>query len=245
MGDYWLKDGSSGGQVPRGQLAKGWVFNSMSSDGQDMIAGIAAQIRALASDGRLPAERDLADRLGVNRYVLRKALDGLRQKEEIPASRPRNRGKRRTLGAGGIIDLTSPAELWEVRLSLEPEIARLAAVRGTAAELDAIKAAHQLSEPTVFDLELDIAFHRAIAIASHNALALHLIDQVMDVTRDPGFRSRFPAFTAETGWRHHEMLVEAIRARHASEAEDAMRLHLTAILQWLNGGADPARYAVK
>lgn len=218
----------------------------MISDSRETVEDVVVRLRALSGDGPLPAERALAQLLGVNRYVLRKALGTLREAEEIPASQPRNRGTRRlSASAGGIVNLTSPAEVWEVRLSLEPEIARLAAVRGTGAELDAIAAAHDRCEPTVFDLELDIAFHRSIAVASHNALALHLMDQVMDVTRDSNFRSRFPAYTAETGWRHHEALVEAIRSRHASEAEEAMRLHLTAILQWLNGGADPARYALK
>lgn len=217
------------------------------TDAQTGVDEVVERIREMSSEGSLPAERVLADRLGVNRYVLRKALGALRAGDEIPASQPRNRGKRRTIapGLGSIAELTSPAELWEVRLSLEPEIARLAAVRGTTAEVEAIAAAHALSEPTVFDLELDIGFHRSIAVASHNALALHLMEQVMEVTRDPGFRQKFPAFTAETGWKHHQMLVDAIRARHATEAEEAMRLHLAAILQWLNGGADPARYALK
>ncbi|MEI4473830.1 FadR/GntR family transcriptional regulator [Frigidibacter sp. MR17.24] len=217
------------------------------NDPQAMIDEVAERIRALSGEGRLPAERALADRLGVNRYVLRKALGQLRAGDEIPASQPRNRGKRRAAGiaAHDIAELTSPAELWEVRLSLEPELARLAAVRGTTAEIEAIAAAHARSQAAVFDLEIDIAFHRAIAVASHNALALHLMEQVMDVTRDPAFRQKFPAFTAETGWRHHQMLVDAIRTRHATEAEEAMRLHLTAILQWLNGGADPGRYALK
>lgn len=215
--------------------------------GQPGLEDVTARIRALSTAGRLPAERALAEQLGVNRYVLRKALIALRTSEQIPASQPRNPGKRRGRpgGAGGIADLTSPAELWEVRLSLEPEIARLAAVRGTAAEIEMIRAVHARSEPAVFDLDIDIDFHRAIAVASHNALALHLMEQVMEVTRDTAFRAKFPAYTAESGWRHHQMLVDAICSRHASEAEEAMRLHLTAILQWLNGGADPARYALK
>lgn len=209
------------------------------------MTDLVQRIRELADAGTpLPAERVLAERLGVSRYVLRKALQQLRARDEIPASRPRNAGRRASVQQG-VADMSSPAEVWEVRLSLEPEIARLAAVRGTATEILAIEAAHDLSEATVFDLEADIAFHRAIAVASHNMLALHLMDQIMDLTRDPGFRARFPAFTAETGWKHHQMLVDAISSRRAAEAEEAMRMHLTAILQWLNGGADPARYAVK
>lgn len=203
---------------------------------EDSIDIVVQKIRDLSADGAaLPAERVLAEMMGVNRYALRKALTLLRAGDEIPASRPRSSGRRK-MEESDIADLTSPAECWEVRLSMEPEIARLAAIRATSSEIQAIEAAHARSEPAVFDLEIDIAFHRAIAVASHNALALHLIEQVMDITRDPGFRSKFPTFTAETGWRHHQMIVEAIRDRRASDAEKSMRLHLTAIIQWLNGG---------
>jgi DNA-binding FadR family transcriptional regulator len=203
----------------------------------DTIDTVVQKIRDITVDfGQLPAERILAERIGVNRYAVRKALSLLRADEQIPASKPRSSGRRKTRDMR-IADMTSPAECWEVRLSIEPEIARLATMRGTISEIQAIEAAHARSEPTVFDLEIDIAFHRAIAVASHNMLALHLLEQVLDITRDPGFRSKFPAFTAETGWQHHQMIVEAIRERRAFDAERAMRLHLTAIIQWLNGGS--------
>lgn len=208
----------------------------MTTKAGQTIETLAQQIRDIAdTEGKLPAERVLASDLGVNRYVLRKALRLLRATAELPTSRPRSDRQQRT-AKRNVAHITSPAECWEVRLSLEPEIARLAAVRGTNSEIQAIEAVHARSEPLVFDLELDIAFHRAVAVASHNMLALHLIEQVMEITRDPGFRAKFPAFTAETGWRHHDMIVDAIRNRHASDAENAMRFHITAILQWLNGG---------
>lgn len=204
---------------------------------------LIAQIRLLARDEKLPPERQLAERLQVNRYVLRKALSQLRRTDEIPPSRPRRPA--RNAVQRRITDLTSPAEVWEMRLLLEPEIARLAAVRGTIGELEAIRAAHEAAEPDVFDLDHDVAFHLAIATASHNALALHLIDGIIEITRDPSFRAKFPPFTIETGWRHHDQLTDAICSRRAAEAESVMRNHLTAILQWLNGDAGPARYSVK
>lgn len=217
----------------------------MTAETGQTIEMLAQQVRNITeNEGKLPAERVLADQLGVNRYVLRKALRLLRATAEIPARRPRS-NKQQRAAKRSIAHMTSPAECWEVRLSLEPEIARLAAVRGTNSEIEAIEAAHARSDALVFDLEIDIDFHRAIAVASHNVLALHLIEQVMEITRDPGFRAMFPAFTAETGWQHHDMIVDAIRNRRASDAESAMRVHLTAILQWLNGGGEPARVSPK
>ncbi|WP_108259597.1 GntR family transcriptional regulator [Mangrovicoccus ximenensis] len=57
---------------------------------------LAAQIRSLSQEGPLPPERQLAEQLGVNRYVLRKALRDLRAGREIPSSRPRNAGRGRS-----------------------------------------------------------------------------------------------------------------------------------------------------
>ncbi|MEN3150016.1 FCD domain-containing protein [Neorhizobium sp. IRAMC:178] len=209
------------------------------------IEEVTQAILGLAENGDFPPERQLAEQIGVSRHLLRKALSTLRDDNRIPEIRGRSaqptRGKPRNAKQAiatraNIASRTSPAELWEVRLLLEPEIARLAAIRGTPTEIDDIIAAHALAEPTVFDRGNDNLFHRAIAVASHNILAAYLLEQVMDLTWDETIRTRLPAYTNETGWRHHEMIVDAIRGRRAAEAEQATREHLIAILKWLNGG---------
>jgi DNA-binding FadR family transcriptional regulator len=206
---------------------------------------VTQAILGFADSGEFPPERQLAEQIGVSRHLLRKALSNLRGENKIPESRARaqqpsngkSRGTKQAIATrANIASRTSPAELWEVRLLLEPEIARLAAIRGTPTEIDDIVAAHALAEPTVFDRGNDNLFHRAIAIASHNILAAYLLEQVMDLTWDETIRTRLPAYTNETGWRHHEMILDAIRGRRAAEAEQAMREHLVAILKWLNGG---------
>ncbi|TMV80974.1 FadR family transcriptional regulator [Thioclava sp. BHET1] len=211
---------------------------------ENQIDAVSRQIRDMSDEGPLPAERQLAEQLGVNRYVLRKALGELRATQEIPESRPRNQGKRH-IGRQRVAKLTSPAEVWEGRLLIEPDIARMAAARGTIAEISAILDIHAGSEPDLFDLEKDIAFHTAIAAASHNALSSYLIELIADLTRDPGFRMRLPEFTSETGWRHHQMIADALRNRRAAEAKAAMQLHLSEILKWLNGGEQSAFSSVR
>jgi DNA-binding FadR family transcriptional regulator len=209
------------------------------------IEAVTQAILGLAEEGGFPPERQLAERIGVSRHLLRKALVTLRDENKIPESRPRNNpvSKGRPRGSvqpiatkASIASKTSPAELWEVRLLLEPEIARLAATRGTQTEIEEIVAAHSLSEPTVFDRGIDNRFHRAIAVASHNILAGYLLEQVIELTWDDAIRTRLPAYTNETGWKHHDIIVDAIRGRRAAEAEQAMREHLVAIMKWLNGG---------
>ncbi|MBP2561307.1 DNA-binding FadR family transcriptional regulator [Neorhizobium galegae] len=210
------------------------------------IEEVTQAILGLAENGDFPPERQLAEQIGVSRHMLRKALSTLRDDNRIPETQSRNaqpsKGKPRSAKQAiatraNIASRTSPAELWEVRLLLEPEIARLAAIRGTPTEIDDIVAAHSLAEPTVFDRGNDNLFHRAIAVASHNILAAYLLEQVMDLTWEETIRTRLPAYTNETGWRHHEIIVDAIRGRRAAEAQQAMHEHLVAILKWLNGGA--------
>lgn len=209
------------------------------------IEEVTQAILGLAENGEFPPERQLAEQIGVSRHLLRKALSTLRNENRIPETRSRSaqpsKGKSRNAKQeiatrANIASRTSPAELWEVRLLLEPEIARLAAIRGTPTEIDDIVSAHALAEPTVFDRGNDNLFHRAIAVASHNILAAYLLEQVMDLTWEETIRTRLPAYTNETGWRHHEIIIDAIRGRRAAEAEQAMREHLVAILKWLNGG---------
>lgn len=211
------------------------------------IEEVTQAILSVAEGGYFPPERQLAERIGVSRHLLRKALSTLRDDNRIPESKPRSSPvpKGRPRGDGqpiatraNIASRTSPAELWEVRLLLEPEIARLAATRGTQTEIEDIAAAHALAEPAVFDRGKDNLFHRAIAVASHNILAAYLLEQVMDLTWEDTIRTRLPAYTNETGWKHHEIIVDAIRGRRAADAEQAMREHLIAILKWLNGGSE-------
>ena len=134
-----------------------------------------------------------------------------------------------------ILHHTSPADLWEMRMSFEPQLAGMAALRGTPREIDHIADLHGLAVPARFDRELDVALHRAIARASHNALGALLVDRMTQITLEPSFVGRAPPLTQETGYDHHQALVQALLARDAAQAERAMRVHLHAIALWAKG----------
>src|SRR5512139_3532195 len=140
---------------------------------------IADQIRTLIGKGevalgaRLPAERDLARQLGVSRPSLREALialevEGLldvRVGSGIYVSRPGERER-----AAEIDGASGPFEVIRARWMIEGECAALAARRGTAAQLRAIRKAHaDLQREAKRDhnpLGADRAFHVAIAQAT-------------------------------------------------------------------------------
>lgn len=194
---------------------------------------VMVALRQMVAEGTaIPAERRLSDQLGANRYVVRQVIQTLRGEGVLAAPR---RARPPIWQHESIVEHTSPPDLWELRLMLEPKLARLAVLNGTPRELSLIVDIHSQCEPLKFDRALDVAFHRAIANASHNRLAAFLIDRLSEITMDPGFQIRSPQLTRETGFDHHEAIVQAIRARMPVESEMGMAIHLRAITNWARG----------
>ena len=82
----------------------------------------------------MPAERTIARQLNVKRHQLRGALEVLRANGEIgpPTSRRGGSGLRRE---ESLIRTTNPIEVIEMRLAIEPSLARLAALRASPLEI--------------------------------------------------------------------------------------------------------------
>jgi DNA-binding FadR family transcriptional regulator len=125
---------------------------------------------------------------------------------------------------------------YEVRFVLEPEAARLAAMRRSPeemAEIDAamarLRTAMSSNAPAhVEDMEL----HRLIAQATANPVFLTAfdalsieVDRIMRAAIDIS-RGRPPEIVAAL-IREHEIVVEAIRAQDPDGAELAMRWHMS------------------
>ncbi|MHA6729703.1 FadR/GntR family transcriptional regulator [Devosia sp. A369] len=188
----------------------------------------------LAADSRRPSERKLAELLGVNRYVLRRALARLSEEGRI-SPLARRRRKSSVLGWVELSNQTNPVEIGEIRIALEPGLARLAAMRATPNDIAQLTALHEEALSRPYDVDLDLAFHQAVAKASGNQAAFLLISTLNEITRDPDFIMKMPAFTEETGFRHHATVLAAIRGRDGNSAQEAMLTHYRAIQRWLLG----------
>jgi GntR family transcriptional repressor for pyruvate dehydrogenase complex len=184
----------------------------------------------LVTDPTLPAERTLADELGVKRHQLRNALRVLRDGGEIQARKLRDTpaGKSRDLLVRG----TNPVEVIELRLALEPSLARLAALRATPLEIARIERA--AITPTGADRgTTDLNFHKMIAAASGNALAADVYALIRKVGSD--VRLRIGSVTPECPNRiqqrdlEHQAVAAAILRRDPEQAETAMRDHLSRV----------------
>lgn len=181
----------------------------------------------LQSGEAIPSERELARQIKVNRHRVRRALEVLREANEIEPA-----GVRRTaasLARGSVLARdTNPVEVIEVRMALEPALARLAAVRASPLDIARIQKAAIAAEGD--SGANDLAFHKAIAAGARNSLAASLYFLLREIGRDARLRlgRNTPVCPNRLRERNSEHLriAEAIAARDAEAAERAMRLHL-------------------
>lgn len=222
-----------------------------------LVEQTAAELNRLLGGGewavgdRLPGEVELGKQLGVGRSTVREALRSLIATGQLEARQ----------GAGTFV--ASPAavpgwerhlrraaiaDVYEVRIALEVEAARLAATRRTAADLDALDAAMaargSAEGPEAF-VDADMAVHRAVITAAHNpvfvevfaSFAAALRAALLHLVGDVDLRTE--AEHDGSTLAHHE-LVDAIRAGDAVAAVAATRHNVEETLLQLRSAHRPA-----
>jgi GntR family transcriptional regulator, transcriptional repressor for pyruvate dehydrogenase complex len=204
---------------------------------------IADQVRNLIRDGqfpplsRLPAERDLAQQLGVSRPSLREALIAL----EIEGCVEIRTGSGvyvspalKTVAAITRQLGDSPSELMEARSVLEGSIVALACARMTAPALSGLNAALERMRAAVAadsaPLEEDRRFHVAIAHQTGNSVLVRLVGDLFDARHSrisQQIRSKFEdKGTWTAALTEHEAVLASLQAADPLGAEAAMRAHL-------------------
>jgi GntR family transcriptional regulator, transcriptional repressor for pyruvate dehydrogenase complex len=188
---------------------------------------------------QLPAERELAQRLGVSRTAVREAVKALREKGLVEAYSGRGTfvTDGTTQAARQSFDLMvkigqqeGAPHLAELRLILEPGIAALAAVRAKEEDLTALRETVAVMDRAQDDpeayIEADLDFHLALAETVANPLILSLIDSIVGLLRE----QRIKIFNVEGGPQrgqvHHKRILDAMERRDAEMTRTAMRAHL-------------------
>jgi GntR family transcriptional repressor for pyruvate dehydrogenase complex len=185
----------------------------------------------------LPAQHQLAQRLGVSRPVLREAMQGLASigfLEIRPGSgcyvgRTTSDADAHTLFE--ILTHEAALEALEARMVVEVELAGLAAQRATEADHRAIEEALlRLREAIVEEREtseITVVVHRLLASAGHNAF-LQQMSQLLDQARVAQFTRVATALPdVKAGeYESHLALYEAICSGDPDRARAAMREHL-------------------
>lgn len=218
-------------------------------------ARIAAQLRhdilggVYAFDERLPAERELATHFEASRGTIRAALQQLQDMSLVT----------RRLGSGtyvtyrgdlddirAIVKITSPLELIEARLAVEPHMARLAVMNASAIDLERMEAALERVETTIDGpdqfSEADEHFHLALAESSGNPLLHWIYRRINDIRHQSQWRAhKDKVLTVRhiAEYNHqHRMLFTAISNRDVQRAVKTVTAHLEKARRHLLGNED-------
>jgi DNA-binding FadR family transcriptional regulator len=122
------------------------------------------------------------------------------------------------------------AELYEVRLQLEPTAARWAAERATPEESQQIREildamGQSLNAPRTF-LDHDHAFHVAVVRAASNRVLRAILRDIRELLITSWDMSVLSSGDVRTVFTQHQRIAEAISSANGAEAEQAMREHL-------------------
>jgi DNA-binding GntR family transcriptional regulator len=180
----------------------------------------------LAPGAVLP-QAALAQQIGISTTPLREALRRLKQEGLVELDAHRDARVRP-------LDAAEARDLLEMRRSLDPLAASLAAQRRTAADLAEIEAAlgglEALStHPSLGQLESHHRFHAAIHRASHNALLVQTLDGLWvktDRYRRHGLETGRSDDETEARATEHRQLFHAVRDGDTGTAADLMRRHV-------------------
>ena len=212
---------------------------------------IAASLKSAIMEGqfafneRLPPERDLAQEFESSRGTVRSALQKLELENMV--SRKIGSGTFVTYRGSNLEEdierIVSPLELIDVRISIEPHIARMAVVNATARDLEQLEQALLAVEASAGDSErftqTDAAFHLTLVECTGNALMIWLYQHINNIRRHRQWRSvKDKILSDERINRYnqsHRLIFEAIRSRDADTAARHMTAHLYSARDDLQG----------
>lgn len=196
--------------------------------------------RDLSPGDQLPSERELSEQYGVSRTVIREAVRSLTAKGVVDVLS----GRGLSVAAVEAEAVSSSMSLYlrgnhreipynlihEVRTTIEPEIAGLAAERATDEGIEGLRALHQRMQDSLGDIEtaaqVDVEFHLALARMTQNELFVIVLDSIGTIMVE--IRRAKLSLPVDHGnsVREHNRILTAVAKRDAEGARTAMRRHL-------------------
>lgn len=246
-------------QTPPPSTANPPAAGRATSLSQRVVEGISERIKsgALKPGERVPTEPVLMQEFGVSRSVVREAISRLQAGGVLRTHQgvgsfvlaPKVEASPLVQPPTAALKLQQKLSMLELRLSLEPEAAALAAQRRTPEQLAAMERAlddfdvqHSIGELTA---EADFRFHEALAEATGNEYFVHVLRAMSSATiprqvaaaqsrgraaaKAPRFGEPSPQLSPgkDITAREHRAVLEAVRRGDASMARAAMFMHLT------------------
>jgi GntR family transcriptional regulator, transcriptional repressor for pyruvate dehydrogenase complex len=184
---------------------------------------------------KLPAERELAARLGVSRATLSQALVALEVIGAVAVRHGDGTVVASSPGPSRIVEAVRAhanrlPEIIETRDALETKIASLAAQRRTQADLarieDALAGMEADIEAGGRGVEGDENFHAAVTAAAHSLLLSRLMAEIADLIRETRIESLSQPGRPRDSLAGHRAIADAIRAGDPEAAARAMHAHV-------------------
>lgn len=191
---------------------------------------------------KLPTERELCEQFGVSRAPIRQALSALemngytysRQGEGVYVKN--NQDASVAAATDNFLETVSPEDIVEVRMNIEPLIARFAAERATSEDNKELQyIISKMEEETkkgIYVQETDCALHLALARASHNDLYIKIMTDIIHTMKQQnlwGFMRDRTVTRAEylsVNFNEHKQLIKAIEEHNPEEAVKVMSAHM-------------------
>ena len=188
---------------------------------------------------RIPPERELIKIFQVSRNTVRDAIRTLEENNVLH----RKQGNGTYVISSGVenalVDSLTSAihkekikmrEIYQFRSLIEPEIAGLAAQNATKNDIDKllnILNAQKLNTKNILQsLELDIAFHRALANISKNSIYILITEKLNDLLKDARNEILLTTKMRELSYRGHLEIYKMIKEKKYSLAKKAMKKHV-------------------
>ena len=214
---------------------------------QTLADQVAERILALISSGALragdalPAQRELAADMGVSLAAVREAIQRLQMLRVVRTEQGSGMvvcevGWQQVVMEPSLLLVSLEGDalrhMWEARHAIENEVARLAAVRATPADLAAIKDVLDRAGPFLPTFEqnrdLNREFHIALARAAKNPVLEEMLTSLLGMDLS-AVRQIFSEEISRHSWEIHRRIFEAVVQRDQQAAVRAMEDHAAAL----------------
>ncbi|MDQ8702476.1 FadR/GntR family transcriptional regulator [Streptomyces sp. LHD-70] len=192
----------------------------------------------LRAGDRLPAERELAQRLGVSRASVKQAVVVLEVQGLVEVRHGGGTYLRKdSLEVEPVEELVERRrrlpDVLDAREALETKLAELAAERRTDEDLAVLRAAlDHMAEELAADghgTEGDRRFHAGVTAAAHSALLADFMRSIAEQITESRHESLRQPGRPERSLAQHHAILDAIEARRPAAAAAAMRRHVRTV----------------
>jgi DNA-binding FadR family transcriptional regulator len=191
---------------------------------------------------RLPSERAFAEEFQISRATIREALRALELADIIESRVGQGTFIKSIDFSEGdplleIANQTSPSEVFEARLAIEPYLAKLATINATREDLSLFETCLQKAKLAIGNIEefekLDAEFHHLLATSAKSSLLESFVEIINKVRMEKLWGTlkvrSLNVKRMENYYLQHIAIYESIKERNINKATELTTLHLKTV----------------